>query len=399
MRRRIRITRKRNISKRSARNLPKVCNSCGHANPINVSKCKDCGKARFAPSWVLAKRPINRQVGVEITQSNPTYGAQTERITLTKWWPGGNTSFHIPTPAQWEKIQSIINEDLGPILGWESAKEVIERIKSAKGPASAKDYRQVAQQHPQLLKELASAIDLKKLAESDFEQVLESFGQLSDALNSANAGFRDALLSLLKKLPTQRQRALEELDALLQGWSLQVVTSVAQQVKLRLDLITLFERQIQDDRTLEISGSNSIHRILERAMWLIDERYWLLQSNEPLRNFIGKEMSKLDKKRYGKKRPDFVCGTVDQKLIILELKRPSHKLTIEDLNQLETYVTVAEDYSTFRSYEAYLVGRKVDPELKRRMKHRSSAFKVVTYSDIIEDTRKRYSEFLKSLEI
>ena len=391
-------TRRRTTQKRSTPSRHKVCNSCGHENLKNASKCKKCGKARFAPLWVLAKRPINRQVGVEITESNPAFGTQTQRITLSKWWPGGSSSFHIPTPAQWEKIQSIINDELGPVLGWQSTKEAIARIKSAKGPASAKDYREVAAQHPQLLKELASAIDLKRLATSDFDRVLESFGQLSDALTNANAGFKDALLSLLRKLPTQRQRALEELDALLEGWSLQVVTSVAQQVKLRLDLITLFEKQIQDDRTLEITGANSIHRILERAMWLIDERYWLLQSNEPLRNFIGKEMSKIDKKRYGKKRPDFVCGTVDQKLIILELKRPSHKLTVEDLNQLETYVTVAEDYSSFKSYEAYLVGRKVDPELKRRMKHRSSSFKVLPYSDIIEDTRRRYSEFLKSLE-
>ena len=60
-------------------------------------------------------------------------------------------------------------------------------------------------------------------------------------------------------------------------------------------------------------------------------------------------------------RPDFVCGSVDNRLIIMELKRPSHKLVVDDLQQLETYLMVADDYSEkFTSFEAYLVGKRVD---------------------------------------
>ena len=127
-------------------------------------------------------------------------------------------------------------------------------------------------------------------------------------------------------------------------------------------------------------GDNSIHRILERAMWMIDERYWLLHSNGTLRKFIGDEMSKRDRKKYGKKRPDFVCGSVSNKLILLELKRPSHSLNVADLNQLELYSVIAEDYKNFSSYEAYLVGKKKDKELDRYLKRRSG-FKVLFYSD------------------
>ena len=66
---------------------------------------------------------------------------------------------------------------------------------------------------------------------------------------------------------------MEDLDLLLKGWSLQTITNVAQQVKSRLETIELFEKQIQDKRTFELKGDNSIHRILERAMWIVDERY------------------------------------------------------------------------------------------------------------------------------
>jgi len=133
-------------------------------------------------------------------------------------------------------------------------------------------------------------------------------------------------------------------------------------------------------------------------MWLVDERYWLLFSNRTLLKSIGDEMGKRDKKRYGKKRPDFVCGTVGNKLIILELKRPSHTLKVEDLNQLETYVIVAEKYFTFSSYEAYLVGKRIDEDLAKTRKHRSNAFKILTYSDLINNTKKRYHEFLRSID-
>lgn len=82
---------------------------------------------------------------------------------------------------------------------------------------------------------------------------------------------------------------------------------------------------------------------------------------------------------------------------ILGLKRPAHELTVDDLNQLETYVTLADKYKTFSSYSAYLVGSKVNADLKARMKHRSNNFKILFYADIIEGVRGRYKDFLGSL--
>jgi len=378
----------------------KVCDSCGFENPRNSTECKKCGKQRFAPAWVLAKRPINRQVSVEITRSNPQYGDPLERITLSKWWPGGFSSFNIPNISQWEKIEFIINNSLAPILGWQTTGEAISKlsgkeVESDQGPII---LGRLWKDHPDILRKIVGAIDPAKLSRNDFDSVLEVLGQVSDALTNANAGFREAFISVVSKLPKQKQRALEDLDLLLKGWSLQTITNVAQQVRARIETIELFEKQIQDPRTFELYGDNSIHRILERSMWLIDERYWLLFSNSTLRKQIGEEMSKRDKKRYGRKRPDFVCGSVGKKLILLELKRPSHELSVDDLNQLETYLTIVDDYSqSYSSYGAYLIGTKLDKELSRRLKHRSSSFKVLTYSDILDNTRKRYSEFLESI--
>ena len=396
------VASKRKIAKKkTARRTHKVCNRCGFDCALNARTCDRCGSEKFAPNWVIAKRPVNRQVSVEVTKSNPEFGETQERLTLSKWWPGGHASFHLPNLGQWEEIERIINNDLAPLIGWKRADELVKSIKkkskNGKSGAVEEDYIALMDSHPDFLKKLVQAIDPNRISKKEFDNVVEIFGNISDALTNANAGFREAFLAVVEKLPKQKRRALEDLDLLLQSWSLQVVTNVAQQVKARMETIELFEKQIQDEKTFEIISDNSIHRILERAMWLVDERYWLLQSNNTLRKFIGEEMSRRDKKKYGKKRPDFVCGTVDNKLIILELKRPSHSLTVEDLNQLEIYTVIAEDYKNFTSYEGYLVGSKEDSELRRYLRRRSG-FKVLHYADIIEKTMGRYKEFLDAIE-
>ena len=386
--------------KKKIRRKSKVCSACGAENALNVRECKACKKERFEPAWVKAKRPINRQFSVQVTKSNPAYGEAVDRITLSKWWPGGRATLHIPSASQWREIAQIIDSELGPALGWAKTREFVREARSRERDvkASKNELSNLLSEQPAFLKELISAVDPKKIGQGDFNAFVETLAEISDVFTNANAGFREAFLRVVKKLPRQRQRALEDLDLLLHGWSLHAITNVAQQVKSRIEMIELFEKQVNDDRTYEIIGDNSIHRILERAMWLVDERYWLLHSNRTLLNSIGKEMQKRDKKRYGKKRPDFVCGSYGQKLIILELKRPSHTLEVEDLNQLEQYMIVAENYTSFRSYEAYLVGQRIDGDLKKTMKHRASSFKILTYGDLIDDTRKRYHEFLQTIE-
>lgn len=361
--------------------------------------CVKCDGTRFEPDWVLAKAPINRQTSVQVTISSPEFGDQQKRITLSKWWPGGRATFHIGRPGQWEEIKKIVDTKLAPVIGWTPANEIIQKIASEEDKAKKKvQVNDLISHHPQVLKEIVTHIDPKKLSATDFDNLRETLGEISDVATKANASFREAFLSVIKKLPSQPQRALEDLDLLLKGWNLSVVTNVAQQVKGRLETIALFEERVNDPRTLEIKGDNSIHRILERAMWLVDERYWLLHSNQTLRKIIGDELEKHNKDLHGSKRPDFVCGTVGERLVILELKRPSHELTTDDLNQLETYIAIAEKHSTFSTFSAYLVGKGVSSDLKQRLKYRASGFKILFYSDIIDATRKRYREYLRSME-
>jgi len=382
----------------------KICDRCGQENEPNAEECRDCKNKRFAPEWILAKRPITSRTSVEVTLSNPDLGDVTKRITRSKWWPasqgrpGGSSSFHITKPEHWIAIIGLIN-DLYPIVGWKGEDEQLAVIKQnivEKGDVD-ESILELSKQHPDLLRKIIKALSSDQLAKQDIENIVITLGESAEAITEGSASFREAFLSVLKKLPKEGKKALEELESLLHSWSLQQITTVAQAIRSRLVTIDLFKNQIQNEQTFEITGNDSIHRILERAMWMIDERYWLLQSNASLREFIGKEMSKKDKKKYGKKRPDFVCGSVDNSLIIVELKRPSKTLKVDDLNQLEDYLAIIDTYATkYSDIRAYLVGTKLNDELRRHLRFRRN-MRVMTYTDLIDDTEKRYQEYLKSV--
>ena len=148
----------------------KICSRCTAENPVNASECKSCGKSRFEPSWVKGHRPLNRNFSVQITESNPNFGDVEKRITLYKWWPGGSSNFHFPKAGQWEKVVEIINNDLGPKLGWKTASELVDSAikKGAKSKAGKQDIVRLAKDHPDFLKELVGAIDPDKLSKKDF---------------------------------------------------------------------------------------------------------------------------------------------------------------------------------------------------------------------------------------
>lgn len=383
--------------KKNTRKKHKICQNCLKENSLNAKECS-CGSSKFAPDYVKRIAKIIRQFFVQVTELADQYKGKDipdERITLYKWWPGNKATLNINRPEEWEKIKFIIESDLGPFLGWKTKAEIIKKIENGKYKSGAKE---LSTNYPEFVNELISGIDFSKIKEADLPQISNAISALVNALQNAEENFVIATKKLIEQLPKQGKKAIEDLSDLLKQWSLRQITAISAEVKHRIDTIEIFNKAILDDKTYEIRGDGSVHRILENAMWIIDERYWLLHSNETLRTIIGNGLAKRDKK-FNKKRPDFVCGTVDNKMILVEIKRPSHELTANDLEQLETYMLIIEQSSSEKyNFEGYLVGRKISDDLKKRLKFRGNQFKVKTYSDLIDDVKKRYIEFYKNLK-
>lgn len=375
----------------------KVCDSCGaHAAP-GASTCSGCGKERFAPEWVLELRRVNRNFSVQISKPQPGASQTDPKLTLYKWWPGGRATFNINTAAQWDRVRAIVDTELAPYLGWSSRQELERAVSEAAEQEQGVErrVRELAGRDPNLIARVLEGISFEGVDDEDLPSLTTAVGEIAAVLATVEGGFRSSINRLIGQLPQQGKQGVEQLAQLLDSLTLTQIASVTAEVQRRAGLLQTFRERALDERTYEITGEGSIHRLLEGAMWIVDERYWLMHSNSTLRTIVGDKIAGFK----NRKRPDFVCGTVDRKLIIIELKRPSHSLGVADLNQLEEYVDICNQHdSDLSGFEAILVGPKPTDELSRRMKLRRSDFKVRTYAQLIDDCERRYKRYLDGLQ-
>ena len=190
-------------------------------------------------------------------------------------------------------------------------------------------------------------------------------------------------------------KSMDDLCDLMDSWSLMQITSLLQIVKKRLNDIDIFEKMIYEIHDEKTNTDKSIYRILEKSMWIIDDSYWIVQSNKSLRTFIGDEIEKT----YSKKRPDFVCVNHGNKLIILEIKRPSIELAKDEIDQAELYQRIIKKYKgqNYNSIRVILIGNKISDEAREVVDLRKN-IEIKTYQDFLESCRKRYDEYLKVIE-
>jgi hypothetical protein len=377
----------------------RICDACGAANAATATTCSKCHGTRWAPGWVRELRRVNRSFAVQVTDSHPLSDSSEPRLTLYKWWPGNKATFNIKNAAQWDAVKTIVDTDLARFLGWSSAQAIREELDSRQSADATTDakVRELAKANPRLLTEIVKGIEPERITEEDLPQLGQALGEIADILLHVDESHRAAISQLVKRLPRERAQALRQLTELMEELTIGQIAAVTNEVRRRVGLLELFKQQVLDERTYELTGENSIHRLLERAMWIVDERYWLMHSNRQLRTVVTKQLEAQDKD-HERKRPDFVCGTVDKRLIVIEIKRPSHTLDVEDLNQLERYVVLCKKYNEdIGSFEALLVGHAQSDELHRTLAVRGGGFKVRTYTQLVDDTERRYHQYLKAL--
>jgi hypothetical protein len=369
----------------------RICKKCGAANLPAADECKECGSARLAPSWVLARREVTKQFEVQITSSNEQFGPPQARITFSKWWPGSglrSPTLHIPTPEQWARVRDIVDSDFGPRIGWT---RLASRAALPTAPITKKQLRELVRQHPDvatsaLAEELGPSFGIVS------PEAVELVERISKEAAKLGKPFIDAYRKLVEELPKHGGVALVELQRILESWSLHQVVQITAEVRRRLDTIDLFEKMVLDETTYEIRGDKSIHRVLETAMWIVDERYWLMSSNATLRSLIGQAIAKEPK--HVQLRPDFSCAQLDKQGVIIELKRPSHDLAVSDLNQAERYLLLAEKFMPNVTWKAILIGQAAADDTRRTLRYRTSV-DIRTFTDLLGDARHRYEEYLK----
>jgi rubrerythrin len=315
--------------------------------------------------------------------------------------------FSIPDEKMLKTIQTMLLKGANE-LGWayDTRKEVkIHEIGEAEDTQRTKITKKEQGEIDETLLDLLEENPEigRRLLELNLKgQNIEYTFQLLDIANStifhSSERLKTAFKEVVAKIAYQDARGMQELSDLMEKWNLLQITSLTNIVRARLETIEMFEAMIHDEATYEINTDKSIHRVLEKNMWLINDSYWIAQSNRSLRTFIGEEIEKSDKE-HKKKRPDFACVNHDKKLIIVEIKRPSLTLKKAELDQAELYQRIIRKYKkeSYSGIEVNLVGNKISDDALEIVDLRRG-IQIKTYQDFLDRCRKRYQEFLRVIE-
>jgi len=205
-------------------------------------------------------------------------------------------------------------------------------------------------------------------------------------------------IELFNKLNKEtRPEEIQKLTKLLDIYNVPQLTSVTSIITDRLQKLKLLEATIQNEKAYEIKGKDSVHNQLTSALWILDDSYWLLHSNESLKHFLDKECI-IPHEEEGL-RPDFICASDKSTLVIIELKRPSHEITMKDINQLQAYIVTADNYKgDFSSKQGFIVAKSISSHYQKILKDTTQRMEFKSYVQLIDDCKRRYQEYLDALE-
>ena len=190
-------------------------------------------------------------------------------------------------------------------------------------------------------------------------------------------------------------------------------SSYGQIVSERLNVIGLLDKLKEKGETPEIE----YQKILQKSPWIIEPRWVPLTANETFETF-RKNFEDWYEKRYGKKivtsteiqdktkRPDFIMLSLENRVIIVEIKKPSHEFDDEDFERLNRYHDAIENYLKENDYEEHFQNKfkivliadyeKLGSMQKKAMDEikKNDKLTMLTWDVLLTNVKKVYESFI-----
>lgn len=300
---------------------------------------------------------------------------------------------------------------LASSLGWQELPEALENFKNQLTPNNTnteetangtitEETLKLVRQYPNAANEILRAFDGIHQSHMEIEDIptmIQVTKTAATLLSNQTKHMIDSKIELLEQLSREKTpNGIKKLTNLLEDYELPQLTSVANIIMDRLHRISLLKATIENENAYEIKGKESVHNQLVNALWIIDDSYWLLYSNTTLAKFLSNEdLPKED----AKKRPDIICANDRKRLVIVELKRPSHRITQKDISQLLNYIVNADKYQSpgFEEKFGYIIGKEISPH-DREYINNIPRLKFLPYVQLVEECERRYQEYLDALK-
>ena len=154
----------------------------------------------------------------------------------------------------------------------------------------------------------------------------------------------------MRKASKENQTTLSAVISLLRTARIAELSSFGKVAEQRIKVIERLEKLKNDDSTTE----PQLQQLIEDAPWLIDPQWAPITANQKL-STLRKEFENYYEKTSGErislsdfdnteKRPDFVLLNYSNRAQIVEIKRPGHALTNEEMGRIINYAHYMENF-------------------------------------------------------
>jgi len=168
---------------------------------------------------------------------------------------------------------------------------------------------------------------------------------------------------ILTELEGAEDKDIKELAKVLRSWGIREVATISSLVKRRRKMLKAFAHFVNKKETLE---RDELHKVLEKNLWIINDTYTMVSSDESFKVIAGKLQSKF-KEKASRERPDLILkGLGEGSFLIVELKRPKHTITLDDMTQLVKYrYELQRIHPKATDITAYLIGSTYKEEVSK----------------------------------
>jgi hypothetical protein len=269
---------------------------------------------------------------------------------------------------------------------------------------------------------------------ADFEDASDkskkfTFNLLKQSLRENPESLQKIFQDVLN-LPKETQ---DDLAELLKQTTLPAIITATQKVADRLNFLKGLETLVYEPESKKVlKERKQLHKILAAETWIFGEEFHLTNSDESLTTVLKKYYAKLGRELEDTTdvtRADGKDAIVDLMLarlipqaraeerdhLVIELKRPSVKIGLEELGQIESYAFAVANDERFRDTKTrwtfWVVSNDMDDAARRRTRTKGLpdgcifqdseqpiTIWATTWSQILEKSRARLEFFRKHLE-
>ncbi len=194
----------------------------------------------------------------------------------------------------------------------------------------------------------------------------------------------------------ETELTIENVEKIANDWEAIESKELAKVAVGRIKAISQFEKYVNEDA----SESKVIQPFLEKFPWILDPRITTFEREKTFRTILKENFPDEDLEEKNR-RIDFLCNAVNGELIIIELKRPSIKISYKEIMQARRYERfILEKYKSSygKRVTTYLISDNYrlteEAQDMAESYEKDGKLLIRSYSELLEKAKQYNQEFI-----